>query len=573
MPWPISNHESPDVDLTIPEVTAPHYLYALLKTDGQAFRENNYAVARHHLEDAIERFTNRSTGGQRPSASISEQRLRTWKSAFEEMGLLTVDADGSVRATRFGNAVIAGLKKVENSLSSSNARIASLGAQVANRVLLAKPDNNGRPAAGVPERADLRPLRAIWRAFRRCGDRLHWQDINRVLGHIHSENEVDEAIDRITTFRQTYPDAYPSDAESLNALGPTTLSDDPRHITPWINRAGLGGMLIPSDADQNEFRHLSEDAIEVIDGLLLADSPEPPESAFTDRGAYIAYLMEPVVAAEQPALTPSDVTLIEQVQEASSVFGRRQIIALSGIPGTGKSRLARLAADAITGGDPYRVLDIQFHETTSYEDFIEGFVPKPDGQGFTLRSKSFLTINERALRSPETPHVLIIEEFTRANVHAVIGELMTFIEHRKRPFTLSISQKETAVAENLIIIATMNPRDRSALTLDDAIRRRLHQLEIPSSPQALADMLAGKLDQPLLDQLSAWFTRFITILPFGHGVFAEASSRASLQSIWRGTVSGFLRDSLGQVMEEFAEAHSSFPFGEEAASEAAPPQS
>ena len=57
MSWPISNHESPDVDLSIPSVTAPHYLWAILSADGTSFREKNYESTRVALRAAIERFT------------------------------------------------------------------------------------------------------------------------------------------------------------------------------------------------------------------------------------------------------------------------------------------------------------------------------------------------------------------------------------------------------------------------------------------------------------------------------------------------------------------------------------
>lgn len=190
MSWPISNHESPDVDLSIPGVTAPHYLWAILSADGTNFRENNYVSTRAALRAAIARFSTRTTVGQTPNAEISEQRLRTWRTAFEEMGLLTVDQDGTVRATRFGRAVVDGLDDVSASLEGANHKIARLGAMVANRVLLAKSDRSGNPASGVPAESDLRPLRAIWKSFRQLDNKLHWQEINRVLGQIHYEHEL-----------------------------------------------------------------------------------------------------------------------------------------------------------------------------------------------------------------------------------------------------------------------------------------------------------------------------------------------------------------------------------------------
>lgn len=563
MSWPISNHESPDVNLSIPEVTAPHYLWAIISADGTSFRENNYSNVRRALRIAITRFSSRATGGQAPNADISDSRLRTWKTAFEEMGLLTVDDNGIVRATRYGRAVVDGLDDVSASLEGANHKIARLGAMVANRVLLAKPERNGQPAEGVPPGSDLRPLRAIWTAFRELENKLHWQDINRVLGNIHNESELSAAIDRIRAFRKKYPNGY-SNEKHLSELG-TALTADPRHITPWFNKAGLGAILIPSEADAAGFRTITAENAAILDALLEEAVPVVPPAAWIDRSEYISYLMNPVEAAQQPQLAASDVNIVAEVLSAAKTHGGRKIVALSGIPGTGKTRLARIVADQITGGDATRSMEIQFHDTTSYEDFVEGFVPRSDGQGFQLRSKTLRKINEKALEDPARKYVLIVEEFTRANAHSVLGELLTYIEHRGRKFTLSISQSETEIAPNLIVIATMNPRDRSALSLDDAVNRRVHRVPVPSSVESLKEMLRGSLPAEHLNKLAEWFERHLDDLPFGHGVFAHAEDLEALSDIWNGTVLPLLSNPMGRVHEAFKQAYDDYPFRLDAA--------
>lgn len=548
--WPTSNHESPDVDLKIPDVTAPHYLWSILRADGRTFRAGNYATVRANVAEALQLFGQGDTGGQRPNPDVSEQRLRTWKKAFEDMGILTVD-DDRVRATRFGKAIIDGWSRVDDALKGANSRIALLGAEVANRIRLATP---GRRAASIPEDADLLPIRAIWRAFRSLDDKLHWQDVNRVLGTIHYESEVAGAIETIRSFRRNHSDIYLSDR--LDELGSAPLSEDPRHITPWLNRASIGGLLFPSEADAKGFRTLNDSGRAIIDEMLAQTPPSLPLNA--DANDYLRYLMEPVELAEAP-IAEEDRPLVEQVVEATQKFGASKIIVLSGLPGTGKTRLARLAGERIVDGDESRLKEIQFHESVSYEDFVEGFVPRKDGSGFELRPKVLRTINERALANPRQLHVLIIEEFTRANAHAVLGELLTYIEHRDRSFQWSISQDQSSMAANFVVIATMNPRDKSALQLDAAIKRRMHVISVDPSIDALGSIL-GELAPADRTRVIDWFSEHMTVLPFGHGLFAGAADTDAVTQTWRGTIIPLLSDATGAISPAYARAYEEFPF-------------
>ena len=549
MPWPTSNHESPDVDLKLPTVVAPHYLWAMLKTDGKSFRAEGYSEVRDNISTAISLFGEGTTGGQKPNADVSEQRLRTWKKAFEDMGILTV-IDDKVSPTRFGRAILDGWTRVDQALTGANKRIALLGAEVANRVRLQIP---GKLVSSVPDDADLFPIRAIWRTSRALNDKLHWQDINRVLGHIHYESEVSEAIEKIRNFRDRYGNSY--EDGNLNELGASELSSDPRHITPWLNRASLGGLLLDSEADASGFRNLTDQGRSIVDDMLGEAPPSLPEDAGHED--YLKYLMEPVVEAEA-AIAESDKPLVDEVIDAIERFGGTKLIALSGLPGTGKSRLARMAGELLVDGDESRLREIQFHEGLTYEDFVEGFVPRKDGSGFQLKGKVLRSINERALANPKQRHVLIIEEFTRANTHAVLGELLTYIEHRGRTFQWSISQDQSEIAENLVFLATMNPRDKSALQMDTAVKRRIHTIPVDPSTSGLREVLK-ECPTELIDEIVEWFEAHLTSLPFGHGIFAGATDEESVKLIWSGTAVPLLKDAIGTIAPTHKDAFDSFP--------------
>ncbi|NIP29165.1 MAG: AAA domain-containing protein, partial [Candidatus Dadabacteria bacterium] len=63
-------------------------------------------------------------------------------------------------------------------------------------------------------------------------------------------------------------------------------------------------------------------------------------------------------------------------------------IILEGPPGVGKTFIAKRIAYAIMGyKDDSKIEMIQFHQSYSYEDFIQGI--RPDGDGFNIKNGIF----------------------------------------------------------------------------------------------------------------------------------------------------------------------------------------
>lgn len=140
---------------------------------------------------------------------------------------------------------------------------------------------------------------------------------------------------------------------------------------------------------------------------------------------------------------------------------------------------------------------VQFHPAYSYEDFVRGIVAEVEDKqpSFVVKNKILAEFAERASDNPKAKFVLIIDEINRANLPAVLGELIYALEYRGKPVnSLYEYEGERAIKlpDNLFIIGTMNTADRSVGHIDYAIRRRFSFIDILPNEMHVPDFAKDK---------------------------------------------------------------------------------
>ena len=196
-----------------------------------------------------------------------------------------------------------------------------------------------------------------------------------------------------------------------------------------------------------------------------------------------------------------------------------------------------------------------FHQSFSYEDFIEGIKPiisddENGDLGYRIEDGVFKKLCQKATKDPGNRYAIFIDEINRGNVSAIFGELITLIEHDKRKgaanqieVELPYSKNMFSVPMNIDIYGTMNTADRSVEALDTALRRRFSFKEVmpnPSLIKAKVDSLdLVKVLQTINNRIELLIDRDHTI---GHAYLINVRNTSDLANAFNDKIVPLLQE-------------------------------
>lgn len=267
---------------------------------------------------------------------------------------------------------------------------------------------------------------------------------------------------------------------------------------------------------------------------------------YRDFLTYCANLSEEALDSTTPydfADDPDKPFIAEEIfNEIVELLFRKKNIILQGAPGVGKTFLAKKIAYQLIGMKKDENIEIvQFHQSYSYEDFIQGIRPTTTGE-FKVRNGIFYNFCENAKEHPEDTFVFIIDEINRGNLSKIFGELMMLIEYDKRSprYALKLTYNEGNssrfyVPENVYLIGCMNTADRSIAIVDYALRRRFAFFEVePEFGDTFKNYLGTALSKSFVNEICRKVNRVNDIirtstslgkgLEIGHSYFCQISS-------------------------------------------------
>lgn len=325
---------------------------------------------------------------------------------------------------------------------------------------------------------------------------IGWGEIGD-LKEIASKDEMKQKMKERIDPSRPYKNAAHATWQFANEMKPGDIVFVKKGMHLLVGRGVITSDYIFDESVEDKFKNIRK-----VDWTDNGEWDHPGQAVMktlTDITPYTAYVEklnalfedddEDDIVEEEKTYPPYDKDkFLEEVfmdeDRYKSLVGlvrNKKNVILQGAPGVGKTYAAKRLAYSMMGAkDQERVMMVQFHQSYSYEDFIEGYRPSSTGVNFEIKKGAFYNFCKKAVDDLENEYFFIIDEINRGNLSKIFGELFMLIENDKRGNALQLlySDEKFFVPKNVYIIGMMNTADRSLSMLDYALRRRFAFFEI-----------------------------------------------------------------------------------------------
>lgn len=361
---------------------------------------------------------------------VTEQRLRTYRKMYEQLGLLYRN-DNKIALSRLGHQFQYLKSSIVEKRDELFDNLARSAIDILSRYQFKNPVDDSHNA--LPADFDVFPYVAIWMAMMKLGGKLHPQEMNRVLLRIERMSELPAAIQKIAAARSALGNyGGASGADLASYLGAEVVTDQPTaRMASWFSTAGWGGLIIDRNVDSDGFRNLTRQGMKYLPTVL--DSPPSFYTTSNVDDWFTHYIGSQAVAPATASIAPG-----------SRLALPKPFILLAGISGTGKTRFVRKQAEASkTGETNYCLIPVRpdWHEPSDLLGYLSR-IGEPryvvtDLLRFVVSAwkNATLSASASAIQNKEpadmTTYWLCLDEMNLAPVEQYFADYLAVLESRK----------------------------------------------------------------------------------------------------------------------------------------------
>lgn len=477
-------------------------------------------------------------------SSMTGSRLRTYRKMYEKCGLI-FRRENKLRLSRLGHLMATLQSDLDEKKEEVLDKLRVTATDILSRYQLKNPLDNDP----LPDDCDILPAICIWKAMRELNNKLHPEEVNRVILRVMKMEELDEAIETIKTARELFDGKYEgrSEEDLQEALGDPVHTDQVQaRIAPWFSFVGWGGLIIEQSVDDDGYRNLVTSAIPMIDKIL----ENPPEYyQAIDEEDWLSYYIGLDNNDLDSKLDPTTKTFSigRLPNEFNSLFTKRFItsllakpfVILTGNSGTGKTRISRLFAEYLEArsddNEKNWVLVPVGADWTDNTKILGFYNPLADEGKGKYEKTEILRLIEHANNNKSKPYFIILDEMNLSHVERYFADFLSHMETKNIPFVLDGYEGEVEYPSNLFVVGTVNI-DETTYMFSPKVLDRANVIEFKPDESSVLDLFINpgksKRVTPANDGTSEAFLKLAVSIRSGISNLKE-DALYDIQSLFR----------------------------------------